>query len=183
MATRAEHKAHVEALSNISRSLADALRGQGDPGHTGRVVPRRSWAKSRIGRNYHLVRDARIGWLDGKAVVAVRGACGEIVRLARFHPDVPDSKFCDACIVGGYRDHVVYRAINAAGTTIYVGYSGCFYERHGSHRRTTPWFKDVVDWVIERYPDEDAARDAEAATIAALQPIHNVHYRGWLAAA
>jgi hypothetical protein len=67
----------------------------------------------------------------------------------------------------------VYRHVNAAGETIYIGCSINPMARFGMHRGKSPWATQVVSIAIEWFPSQDAALAEERRLIATEKPIYN----------
>lgn len=69
---------------------------------------------------------------------------------------------------------VLYRLYDATGALLYVGISGRWARRMVEHAQEKPWFADVSDVQIERFPTGREARAAELRAIRSEGPRHNV---------
>lgn len=77
-------------------------------------------------------------------------------------------------VVRPQRGHFVYVAWGLTRRPLYVGKSRGVLARIGAHLVTATWARKVVKFEIYSFETEDAALDAEALAIVALDPIHNV---------
>jgi hypothetical protein len=76
-------------------------------------------------------------------------------------------------VENGAMPAAVYRHINAAGETIYIGCSINPMARFSMHRGKSPWATQVVNIAIDWFPSQDAALAEERRLIAAEKPIYN----------
>lgn len=69
----------------------------------------------------------------------------------------------------------VYRLYDLDHDLIYVGSSSNPKTRFVQHAQHHAWWEDVASWVVEWFPDRDAAREEEAHLIRTGSPLYNVH--------
>lgn len=67
----------------------------------------------------------------------------------------------------------VYRFFNAAGRVIYIGSSEKPLKRQRQHQSNSPWWPEVADVQVIRYPTIFEASAAERIATDAEEPIHN----------
>ena len=67
----------------------------------------------------------------------------------------------------------VYRCFNADRLLIYIGSSKTPLKRQRGHAARTPWWHEVADVKVERFPTLFAARGAERLAIVAENPLYN----------
>lgn len=67
----------------------------------------------------------------------------------------------------------VYRLYGSDGLLLYVGITADLATRFGAHQRTKPWWPDVVEARIDRYPDRGGALAVEHHVITYDAPMHN----------
>ena len=175
MPPSAANLARQEFLNATSGPLYRILRGQSVPAsvRTGWVEPKLVWVRSGTNNKWHRTDYAAATWHHDKIRLGVMSACGTVLLSAKFHPNVPDDRYCDPCLMDGYAPYVVYRAFDADGALLYVGCSGDVHKRIADHRKWAEWRHDAVRWTYQLYPDERSALAAEAAAITAEDPIYN----------
>lgn len=76
------------------------------------------------------------------------------------------------------KERALYRLYDAAGRLLYVGITWNPVRRWEKHKRLKSWWSEVARAVVEVYPNEGQALDAEVAAIRSEQPIHNVRSAG-----
>lgn len=67
----------------------------------------------------------------------------------------------------------VYRCFDAVGVLLYIGSTESRLKRLAIHSTRTPWWPDVADVQVTRYPTIFEARGAERMAIVAENPLHN----------
>lgn len=73
------------------------------------------------------------------------------------------------------RPQVLYRMYDQAGALLYVGITVHLGGRFDHHRRTKPWWTDVVRIEMQHFPNRAAVEEAERLAVAAEGPRYNVH--------
>lgn len=71
----------------------------------------------------------------------------------------------------------VYRCFNAARQPVYIGSAVVVLKRLAGHESRSPWWPEVSDVKVERFPTIFQARAAERLAIKAEAPLHNKQYR------
>ena len=69
--------------------------------------------------------------------------------------------------------HFLYRYWDACGCLLYVGITGDFHSRDGSHERSSPWYYLATRHKVEELPSEPEAREAELTAIRSEHPVFN----------
>lgn len=67
----------------------------------------------------------------------------------------------------------VYRCYDASGALVYIGCTQRFLKRKKAHEKNTPWWPEVADVQVQRYPTVFEAFAAEHLAILAENPRHN----------
>ncbi len=140
------------------------------------VMPVRSktgLVASRQGGVAHLDDGVAVVFENGRARFGARFSCGEgstnvaILADARAYGGV-----CERC-VDAVAGPCVYRCFDAVPTLIYIGSAEKWLARLSGHRSRTPWWPEVANVQITRYPTIFEARGAERQAILAEHPKYN----------
>jgi len=128
-------------------------------------------AASRRKMMVHRVEWMKTAVIDGRLHYWAEWVCGggstEAVIIA--DPE-PFGGVCQRCELMGW---VTYHCFAADGALLYIGSTGDRYSRFKGHAKQSPWWPDVADIQLAEYPDETAARIAEALAINAEHPLYN----------
>ena len=69
---------------------------------------------------------------------------------------------------------LVYRHFDADGVLLYVGTSTDWLRRTEEHRREAPWFAEVANITIQRFPTAEEMTSAEKEAVAEEKPLYNL---------
>lgn len=72
------------------------------------------------------------------------------------------------------KETALYRFFDADDDLMYVGISATPWERWRQHRGEKPWWHEIANITIERFPNRDAALEAERAAIRSESPLYNI---------
>lgn len=111
---------------------------------------------------------------DGKARFGARFMCdgGTENAIALADASAHGNLVCEFC-VDAKLGPGVYRCFNTDRLLIYIGSSKTPLKRQRSHATRTPWWHEVADVQVERFPTLFAARGAERLAIVAENPLYN----------
>lgn len=70
--------------------------------------------------------------------------------------------------------HNLYRCFNGDGELLYVGISWTAARRFGQHSNGSPWWGEVAEITLEKFPDRDRVREAERLAIQNEKPLFNI---------
>lgn len=120
-------------------------------------VHRVEWMKTRV--------------INGRLCCWAQWVCGgdSIDAVVIADPE-PFGGVCQRCALMGW---FTYHCFTADRVLLYIGSTGDRYMRFKGHARQSPWWLEVADIQLTEYPDETAARVAEALAINAEHPVHN----------
>lgn len=124
----------------------------------------------------HLVREAMIA-TDGKhATLVTRWVCGGGSVNALPVDAGTNHAECLNCVEAADlpRGPVVYRCIADDGVVIYIGSTTNLALRIRRHKRASHWWDEADRIEPQPYPNEGAARVAEAVAITEEQPFYNI---------
>jgi hypothetical protein len=145
-------------------------------GRTTVVIPVRSktgLVAARQGGLAHLDAGVAVIFEDGRARFGARFSCAGGSTDVAILPDASAyGGVCERC-VDAVAGPCVYRCFNAAPALIYIGSAEKWLARLSGHRTRTPWWPEVADVKITRYPTIFEARAAERLAIEAENPVHN----------
>jgi predicted GIY-YIG superfamily endonuclease len=170
-----ERRGRGEAARRAAWQLGDALRYGHTNGHFGQVRPKFAWVRSGMSPKWHRVDRGVATWHEDKIVVAIATQCSAVITRPWFNrqaPEPTDGRLCLACLDDTNR-FAIYRAYDALGELLYIGYTTALPERIKAHGRTSHWFDDVARWTHELFPTAVAALEAEASAISTENPIYN----------
>jgi hypothetical protein len=68
----------------------------------------------------------------------------------------------------------IYRHFDEDGRLLYVGKTGDWLGRNDNHRRNAPWYDEVVNITVTRFPMSEDMTRAEAEAIAKEKPLYNL---------
>lgn len=141
-----------------------------------KIRPKHPWALTAPHGVLHLVVGGRGIWDAGEMYeYYIRFGCGAESSRPHFYWDPPeDAPFCDECLLGDYEEPMVYRAFDASGQPLYIGYSSRVDKRLKVHSRSSVWWPAAVRFELSRFPTERDALRAEDAEIKQHRPKHNV---------
>lgn len=109
--------------------------------------------------------------------------CGKRWLNARSYVEPPEAAdFCERCLIGAFRVHVVYRLYDADDNLLYVGYSGNLGQRLERHYSQSSFGNLIARVAWDEYPTEHEALVAEYGTSKAMGPRYhcttgNANYR------
>lgn len=72
----------------------------------------------------------------------------------------------------------LYRFFDSSGRLLYIGISNRWTDRLVQHRREKPWFDQVAQVTVHKYPSRQAVEQAEREAIASERPLYNVQHNG-----
>jgi hypothetical protein len=138
-----------------------------------KVHPKTPYVASRRGGLAHLNDGVAAVFYDNAAQFAARFMCGHGSKDVAILPD--------ASVYGGVcarcddvaKGPGVYRCLAAVGSLLYIGSARAPMERLKIHKTQTPWWPEVADVKVERFPTIFEARAAEWLAIGAENPLYN----------
>lgn len=110
---------------------------------------------------------------NGRARFGARFLCGGYSLNAGVLPNADAYGGVCAVCADAKLGPGVYRFLNAAGDAIYIGSSEKPLKRQRQHQSTSPWWPEVADVEVRRYPTIFEASAAERIAQDAEEPIHN----------
>jgi hypothetical protein len=141
-----------------------------------KVVPVRSktgLVASRRGAIAHLDNGVAAVLEDDRLRFGARFMCGNGSNNVAILPDADTyGGICEAC-ADAVAGPCVYRCLNASRLPIYIGSTERWFIRRRSHATRSPWWLEVADIQIQRYPTIFEARAVERLAIIGERPVHN----------
>jgi hypothetical protein len=106
-------------------------------------------------------------------IAAIMADVRNLARKPQDSVTVPPMTPTTAAAPGVIRETALYRWWDAADLLLYIGISDHLGIRTHSHTTGSSWMEFAVKSAVERYPDRNAALDAEEAAIKTERPLFN----------
>lgn len=113
----------------------------------------------------------------GETRFCAKFLCGGTTSQAVILSGTGDARTVCAACEDAAKGPGVYRCLNAGRQPVYIGSAVVVLKRLSAHESRSPWWPEVADVKVERFPTIFQARAAERLAIKAEMPLHNEQYK------